>query len=183
MGLEVGRVGYYPVWFAALPASFRWYPALVETYQRLHSRRRGTSTARPLGDSVTPICNKPRIMTAGTFDAINHSEGWVGELMCAETESYTKPVGSYDANAWGIYDTLGNLWEWVSDCAVPDHSKLPTDGSPQTAANGGECDHRLTKGGAFYSRTWLARPATRGDGQEGDHRPVASGIRLVRELD
>lgn len=173
MGLEVGRVGYYPVWFAALPASFRWYPALVETYQRLHSRRRGTSTARPLGDSVTPICNKPRIMTAGTFDAINHSEGWVGELMCAETESYTKPVGSYDANAWGIYDTLGNLWEWVSDCAAPDHSKLPTDGSPQTAANGGECDHRLTKGGAFYSRTWLARPATRGDGQEGDHRPVA----------
>lgn len=148
-----------------------------------YAARAGTTTARPWGNSVAPICNKARIMTSGTFEAINKGESWLGELICSENESYTKPVASYDANPWGIYDTLGNLWEWVADCAAPDHSKLPLDGTAQTAGNGGECDHRLTKGGAFHSRVWLARPATRGEGQAGDHRPVASGIRVVRELD
>ena len=147
-----------------------------------YAARAGTTTARPWGDSVTQICNKARIMTSGTFEAINKGESWAGELVCAEDESYTKPVGSYDPNPWGIYDTLGNLWEWVDDCAAPDHSKLPTDGSAQTAANGGECDHRITKGGAFHSRVWLARPATRGDGQLPTGRPLASGIRIVREI-
>ena len=147
-----------------------------------YAARGGTTTARPWGDSVTAICNKARIMTSGTFEAIHKGESWVGELVCAEDESYTKPVKSYDANPWGIYDTLGNLWEWVADCAAPDHSKLPSDGTAQTAANGGDCNHRLSKGGAFHSRVWLARPATRGDGQGPANRPLAAGIRIVREL-
>ena len=70
----------------------------------------------------------------------------------------------------------------MADCAAPDHSKLPTDGTAQTAANGGDCNHRLTKGGAFHSRVWLARPATRGEGQGPNGRPVAAGIRIVREI-
>lgn len=144
--------------------------------------RGGTNTARPWGDGVSQICNKARIMTTGTWTKINNSDGWTGELMCSDSESYTMPVASYDANPFGVYDMLGNLWEWISDCAAPDHALLPADGSPQTAANGGDCNHRVTKGGAFHSRTWLARPATRGGGQPGQNRPVASGIRIVREL-
>ena len=148
-----------------------------------YAARGGTTTARPWGNAVTPICNKARIMTSGTYDAIGKADSWTGELICSDHESYTKPVASFEANPWGIYDTLGNLWEWVADCAAPDHSKLPTDGTAQTAANGGDCDRRITKGGAFHSRVWLARPATRGEGQSGVNRPVASGIRVLRELD
>ena len=147
-----------------------------------YAARAGTATARYWGDSIAPICNKANIMTSGTYNAINHSDGWTGELLCADTGSWTKPVASYDANPWGLYDMLGNGWEWVADCAAPDHSKLPADGSAQTAANGGDCAHRLTKGGAFHSRTFLARPATRGGGQPPNNRPLASTIRVVREL-
>jgi len=121
-------------------------------------------------------------MTSGTYAAINKSEGWTGELLCADDSTYTVKVGSFDANAWGLYDMLGNEWEWVADCAAPDHSKLPADGSAQSGTNGGDCARRLTKGGAFHSRTWLARPATRGEGQSGVNRPLASGIRIARDL-
>jgi formylglycine-generating enzyme required for sulfatase activity len=145
--------------------------------------RAGTSTTRPWGDSAASICGRARIMTSGTYQAINHSAGWTGELLCANPGSYTVAVASYAANPWHVYDMLGNLWEWVADCAAPDHARLPRDGSAQTAANGGDCSRRIGKGGAFHSRVWLARPATRGEGLSGTARALASGIRVVRDLD
>lgn len=142
--------------------------------------RAGTTTTRPWGDSVQPICGKAHIMTSATFEAIGKAESWMDELLCSSDRSWTVPVASYPANPWGVYDMLGNVWEWVADCAAPDHATLPADGSAQF--KGGDCTRRLTKGGAFHSRFWLARPATRGGGQAGDNRPVASGIRVVRDL-
>lgn len=142
--------------------------------------RAGTSTARYWGDGVNQICGKAHIMTTATFAAIGSAESWMDELVCADDRSWTVPVASFDANPWGVYDMLGNLWEWVADCAAPDHATLPADGSAQTT--GGDCTKRITKGGAFHSRTWLARPATRGGGQSGVNRPVASGIRVVRDI-
>jgi len=142
--------------------------------------RAGTKTTRYWGDSVTPICKKANIMTTATFAAINNSEGWMDELVCTNDKSWTQPVGSYDANPWGVYDMLGNVWEWVDDCATTDHKGMPTDGS---ARRDGDCTRRITKGGAFHSRVWLARPATRGGGLPGTGRPAAAGFRIVRVID
>ncbi len=145
-----------------------------------YAARGGTSTARPWGDSVTPICSKAHIMTSATFADINDAESWVDELVCSGTKSWTVPVASFEPNQFGLYDMLGNQWEWIADCSTEDHRDMPTDGSPELT---GDCSKRITKGGAFHSRVWLARPATRGSGQDGSNRPVASGIRILRELD
>lgn len=145
--------------------------------------RAGTGTVRPWGNSAASICSRARIMTSGTYAAINHSKGWTRELLCADDSRYTVPVASYQENPWHVYDMLGNVWEWVIDCAAPDHWRLPRDGSAQTASNGGNCERRIGKGGAFHSRVWLARPATRGEGLSGTARALGSGIRVVRELD
>lgn len=142
--------------------------------------RSGATTTRPWGDSVTPICQKAAIMTSGTFEAIAKGESWADELVCASDKSWTVPVKSFDPNPWGVYDMLGSVWEWVGDCVSPDHAGLPADGS---ARKEGDCTRSITKGGAFHSRTWLARPATRGEGQNSVNHPVASGIRIVREID
>ena len=41
----------------------------------------------------------------------------------------TVPVGSYSANAFGVYDTVGNIEEWVEDCWHENYKDAPIDGS------------------------------------------------------
>lgn len=144
-----------------------------------YAARGGTGTARYWGDASQPVCEKASVMTSATFAAIGTPESWMDKLVCASDRSWTVPVGSFEANPFGLQDMLGSVWEWVADCATPDHHGMPTDGSPQMK---GDCQRRVTKGGAFHSVPWLARPATRGSGQDPHNRPVASGIRVVREL-
>ena len=65
----------------------------------------------------------------------------------------TAPVGSFEANAFGLLDTAGNVWEWVEDCWNDDYNGAPTDGSAWTS---GDCSLRVVRG-----RSWLDDPGDR----------------------
>lgn len=41
----------------------------------------------------------------------------------------TVPVGSFPANAFGLHDVHGNVWEWVEDCWNRNYEGAPSDGS------------------------------------------------------
>jgi len=43
--------------------------------------------------------------------------------------SYSSPVGSFPANAFGVYDMHGNVYEWVADCYHDNYQGAPADGS------------------------------------------------------
>jgi len=70
----------------------------------------------------------------------------------------TSPVGSFAANAFGLYDMAGNVWQWVEDCYHTDYSGASTDGSAWTS---GDCNSRVIRGGSWLSVPPLLRSAGR----------------------
>lgn len=61
----------------------------------------------------------------------------------------TAPVGSFKPNAFGVYDTAGNVWEWTQDCWHDDYTDAPIDGSAWLEKNGGDCSRRVVRGGSW----------------------------------
>lgn len=61
------------------------------------------------------------------------------------------PPGSYQPNAFELYDVLGIVYEWVGDCRNEGYECPPRDGSPWHA---GECTRRMLRG-----RSWESVPS------------------------
>src|SRR5262245_30375582 len=70
----------------------------------------------------------------------------------------TAPVGSFKPNAFGLYDMVGNLWEWVEDCFHDNYNGAPTDGSAWIEGN---CKFRVVRGGAWDFPADVLRSALR----------------------
>ena len=90
----------------------------------------------------------------------------------------TLPVGSFKPNPFGLFDTSGNVAEWVEDCWNDNYRGAPADGSPWIT---GQCRLRVLRGGAFDSQAAIASSESRFR-YDYDVRYSANGFRLVREL-
>lgn len=62
-------------------------------------------------------------------------------------DKFGAPVGSLQPNAFGLYDTAGNVPEWTQDCWHYDYLNAPNDGSAWLVENGGDCTARVVRGG------------------------------------
>jgi formylglycine-generating enzyme required for sulfatase activity/serine/threonine protein phosphatase PrpC len=98
---------------------------------------------------------------------------------CSDGLNPRKPtkIGSFAPNPFGIYDTAGNVAEWVEDCWHKDYNGAPTDGS---VWKGGDCSYRDVRGGAYSSPPSSIRHAQR-DKYAPDTRYDFIGIRVVRD--
>ncbi|MBI4693116.1 MAG: SUMF1/EgtB/PvdO family nonheme iron enzyme [Gammaproteobacteria bacterium] len=85
-------------------------------------------------------------------------------------------VGRFSANAFGLYDTVGNVQEWTYDCWHKNYDGAPDDGA---AFEGGDCGQRVVRGGAFTSYPKDLRSMARDKLKAGAGSQTV-GIRVVR---
>jgi ketosteroid isomerase-like protein len=97
---------------------------------------------------------------------------------CADGYVFTSPVESFRPNAWGLYDMLGDVWQWTADCLHQNYIGAPSDGSVWTT---GSCRWRIYRGASWYDGPWLVRSAMRNGGRL-DGRYNGVGFRLAATL-
>jgi len=122
--------------------------------------------------TTTPFCTGDNITTSqanynGRYPYNNNDKGI----------SYKKPlpVGSFEPNAWGLYDMHGNIWEWCWDWYNVDFSnEAKTD--PMGAFSGAG---RVVRGGSWAAPAEYARSASRVPNYP-NRRYNYLGFRLVR---
>lgn len=110
-----------------------------------------------------------------------HDQG-EGNANCAGCgqQSQGKPlvVGSFKPNSFGLYDTAGNIAEWVQDCWNENYKGAPSNGSAWLAGN---CSQRVLRGGSYNSKAQFVRSPARFR-YDSDVRYLANGFRALREL-
>ncbi len=114
------------------------------------------------------------------------STGLPYAMECDDGYVETSPVASFQPNAFGLFDTSGNVWEFTQDCWNARYraswrnylSAPPVDGS---AWMRGDCRVHVLRGGSYLSSADNLRLARRESGS-GVLRLNRSGFRLVREL-
>lgn len=138
----------------------------VREYLRRLSAKTGKTYRLPSEAEWEYAC---RAGAATVFCGGDRREGiaWFGKA-----GSPPHPVGRKAANAWGLHDMNGNVWEWVQDCAMPDYSGAPADGSARTEPG---CKSRIVRGGS-----WWAKASSR-LGLAAGYRAADIGARVVRE--
>ena len=73
----------------------------------------------------------------------------------------TIEVASFPANAWGLYDLHGNVWEWCEDHWHGTYKGAPTDGSAWLNPKAEENEWRLLRGGSWGNDPGFCRSASR----------------------
>jgi formylglycine-generating enzyme required for sulfatase activity len=141
--------------FYTLPSEAQWEYAC----------RAGTTTPFAFGDTLTP-------------DIANYDgNSAYGSGPKGQYREETTDVGSFAANAWGLQDMHGNLWEWCLDHWHYDYRGAPDDGSAWVI--GGDQTLRLLRGGSWSGNPRSCRSAHR-YWRHRDVRLSVVGFRLCR---
>ena len=136
--------------------------------------RAGTTTPFHFGSTITTD-----LANYAGVDGENKGKtypGSYGQGPKGEYRKQTTEVGRFSANAFGLYDMHGNVWEWCLDHWHNTYDGAPTDGSAWLSS--GESNLRLLRGGSWLNGPWYCRSAGRGRLAR-DYQLYVIGFRLV----
>jgi len=173
-------------WFDAMEFCSRLSQRTGRTYtlpseaQWEYACRAGTNTPFHFGKTITTELANYR-------GNIGYADGPKGIY-----REQTTPVGMFPANAWGLQDMYGNVWEWCLDHWHDSYEEAPTDGSAwlkpseynnKVTTKGGndnasDEERRLLRGGSWSGGPGDCRSGSRGHGRP-DGANYDVGLRVV----
>ena len=170
--------------FGDAVAYSQWLSAKTESQYRLPSEaeweyaaRAGSRTLRPWGDEAEDGCD-----SANTYDLVAAARfrlGWP-EARCRDGFGDLAPAGQFTANGYGLQDMIGNVREWVQDCATGSYVGRPRDARAWEWIGG--CDERVQRGGSWLTPPAESRSASRSSAPA-DERAADTGFRIARDLE
>jgi len=142
-----------------------------------YAARGGTTTLRPWGDAPEDGCE-----FANTYDVTADAAyrlGWP-HAGCRDGFADLARVGLLQANSFNLYDMIGNVQEWVQDCATDSFIGRPRDARAWEWLGG--CKRRIQRGGSWLTPPDRSRSAYRVAASEGD-RSDDTGFRIAKDLE
>lgn len=137
-----------------------------------YAARAGTRTARYWGEDPDDACRYANVKDKTAKKSFN----WSSIHDCDDGHAVTASVGSFQPNAFGLYDILGNVWEWCEDIydknAYSGHSR----NNPIVTAGG---SRRVIRGGSWNVAPRYVRSADRYNRSPGSRRYYL-GFRFLR---
>jgi len=139
-----------------------------------YAARGGTTSRRWWGDSADQACGSASVADEA---AKRMNSAWTVHA-CEDGYPYTAPVGKFRPNGFGLFDILGNVWEWSEDCYHDSYAGAPSEGQAWTTE---PCDSRVLRGGSWSDPPRLSRSAERGWNSSAN-RSSFNGFRVARAL-
>ncbi len=155
----------YPDRVFSLPSEAEWEFAC----------RAGTDTPRFWGWDADEACRYGNVLDRGGEEELK--SGRIAHD-CDDGFAVTAPVASFAANPLGLYDMLGNVWEWTADTYLFDGYRQHSENNP--LVNSGS-PYRVRRGGSFKDEPGSVRCANRGHRAMGAHNSRV-GFRLKMML-
>ena len=141
-----------------------------------YAARGNTRGSRYWGDNPDKACKFANVTDKTAKARVPGSLSWLAHN-CRDGYAYTAPAGRFRANAFGLKDMLGNVWEWTEDNYHDSYDGAPADARAWLGSN---AKHSL-RGGSWNSDPQNVRAAVRYSNYPGIRFSIF-GFRLARKL-